>query len=276
VRVGIIGDVHGHARELAEMIGELEERGVDRIILLGDLVDRGPESKACLRIAMTWQFRARSGELHSLEVISGNHEDAYVRIRRRVPKPGRDRIPTPEDRRLYQQLTRAELDWMETLPRYIVVHELDLFCVHGGVTPHMATPEIGGDYMLRTRYLDDRYYELPGTMMSDVFWAEVYDGRWGTIVFGHESHREIARYEHAIGIDGEGFRRIHAVIVSNEKDDEQLEPITVPYGDQARDSDTTFDPRRFHDELGRLFRRERRGRNRGRYARQLEPWERYS
>jgi len=275
VRVGIIGDVHGHATELAEMIGELEERGVDRIILLGDLVDRGPASKACLRIAMTWQFRARSGALRSLEVISGNHEDAYVRTRRRIPKPGRDRIPAPEDKKLYRQLTREELDWMEALPRYIVVHELDLFCVHGGVTPHMATPEIAGDYMLRTRYLDDHYYELSGTRMSDVFWAEIYDGRWGTIVFGHESHREVTQYEHAIGIDGEGFRRVHAVIVSNEKDDERLEPITVCYGDQARDSDTTFVPLRFHDALARQIRRERRAK-RGRASRQLELWERYS
>ena len=36
---------------------------------------------------------------------------------------------------------------------------------------------------------------------DDPFWAEVYDGRIGTIVFGHEAFADTRLFPHAIGID---------------------------------------------------------------------------
>jgi predicted phosphodiesterase len=254
MRVGIIGDVHGHERELIEMLGTIEAHGVDRLVLLGDLVDRGPDSRGCLQIARTWSFSARDGE-RALETVKGNHEDAYVRVRDQVPKPGRDYIETPENRWLYEHLSADELTWMASLPSHLCVPELNLALVHGGVTPHMDALEEAGDYMLRTRYLDDRYYELRSTQSSDVFWADIYDGRFGTIVFGHESHRDVTQYEHAIAVDGEGYRRLHGVIISNEPDDRWLTVLTLDYGGkQPMFGAPVADPVRLHDYRNRNVR----------------------
>jgi predicted phosphodiesterase len=244
-RVGIIGDIHGHATEMVEMIALLEDHGIDQLVLLGDLVDRGPEPLRCLRIAQTWEFEARDGALKKYDVIRGNHEDAYWRIAKKVPKPGRSHVEQPESRSLYARLSADDLNWMENLPVYLEIPELRLVCLHGGITPHDDTLESAGEFVLRTRYLDENYYPCRG-ISGSTFWAEVYDGRFGTIVFGHESHREIARYTNAIAIDGEGFRKVHGIVVSNEPGDELIETFTVPYGQMPIQSDLSYDPDRVH------------------------------
>jgi hypothetical protein len=182
---------------MIEMIAMIEDHGVDRLVLLGDLVDRGPQSLRCLKIAQQWEFDSRSEGLKKYEVVRGNHEDAYWRISQRLPKPGRATVEPPESRHLFSGLSESDLEWMGQLPVYINVPELRLVCLHGGVTPHYDTLEHGGEHILRVRYLDENYYEKRG-LLGSIFWAEVYDGRFGTIVFGHESHTRPTHYDHAI------------------------------------------------------------------------------
>ena len=47
-RVWVIGDVHGHADALENLITELDPNPGDRIVLMGDLIDRGPDSRCLL------------------------------------------------------------------------------------------------------------------------------------------------------------------------------------------------------------------------------------
>lgn len=236
MRVGIIGDVHGHYRELRAMVNRLRREGVDRIILLGDLIDRGPESMRCLRYAQEEGF----------EVVKGNHEDAYVRVSLDLPKPGREYVEQPEYPAFYRRLTQSDIDWMRELPLSISIPELNVTVVHGGVAP--GDEEID-EFALRTRYLDEESAEpLRGTRASDVFWAQVYDGRFGTIVFGHESHYDVTEYPHALAVDGEGFRRLHAVIITEE--DARAFTLSYSYGrslGKVRKVQITRKPDRFHE-----------------------------
>lgn len=245
MRVGVVGDVHSHFTEMTRTINALEEHGVDRIILLGDLVDRGPSGLSCLRYIRTERFMNRRGDDVPFECVKGNHEDAYVRVWRGIPKPGRARVEPPEYRRLYMQMDSGLLRWMEQLPAFIAVPQLGLVCTHGGVTPHMTDLEAAGDFVLRTRYLDKDGNALRSVFGSSRFWAAEYDGRFGTIVFGHESHVRPTQYDHAIAIDGEGFRHVHAVVMSDE--DEPLAAYTTPYGAHTREADLVTRARRYHD-----------------------------
>ena len=81
-RVGYaVGDVHGRADLLADMIALLEERSLDDtrlggppiVIFLGDYVDRGPESAGV--IAQLVEGGPRFCECHFLR---GNHEQSLV------------------------------------------------------------------------------------------------------------------------------------------------------------------------------------------------------
>ncbi len=234
MRVGVIGDVHGHYRELVAMVARLRREGAERIILLGDLIDRGPESMRCLRYVREQGF----------EVVMGNHEDAYVRVSLRLAKPGRRWVEGPEYPAFYRALTQNDLDWMRDLPLSIEVPELDLTVVHGGVTPH---DEAIDPYALRTRYLDPRTLCHKRGVFGDLFWADVYNGRFGTILFGHESHYDVTEYRHALAVDGEGFRRLHAVIVSDEPGDEWATAYTIAYGrSRVRRTAISRVPDRYH------------------------------
>jgi serine/threonine protein phosphatase 1 len=79
-RVYAVGDIHGCARELEDLLARIDEdrtsaNGDVHLVFLGDLIDRGPDSAAVVR-------RLREGPLpgdrHSF--LLGNHEEAMLSI----------------------------------------------------------------------------------------------------------------------------------------------------------------------------------------------------
>ncbi|REJ88625.1 MAG: serine/threonine protein phosphatase [Planctomycetota bacterium] len=71
-----IGDIHGCSAALDVLLRELSLTATDTVIVLGDVVDRGPDTKGCIDRLLELKHEARF--LH----IMGNHEemmlDAYV------------------------------------------------------------------------------------------------------------------------------------------------------------------------------------------------------
>jgi len=71
----VIGDIHGCAATLRRLVdGRLRPGPADRIYLLGDLIDRGPDSKGVLDFI--FELRVRGLSVNS---IRGNHEDMFLR-----------------------------------------------------------------------------------------------------------------------------------------------------------------------------------------------------
>lgn len=69
-RVFAIGDVHGHFEMLLDLVADLELTEYDHVVLLGDLVDRGPQSREVIDWAM------KNSNVHA---IKGNHEAAMLK-----------------------------------------------------------------------------------------------------------------------------------------------------------------------------------------------------
>ncbi len=67
-RIFAIGDVHGCLRQLDAILDALAPLQSDRIIFVGDLIDRGPDSAGVIKRVL--QLR----KSHSIAVIRGNHE----------------------------------------------------------------------------------------------------------------------------------------------------------------------------------------------------------
>lgn len=71
-----IGDVHGCAQSLKELLAKLPSDG--NIVFIGDVVNRGPQSLETLRIIQGLGERAVSilgnHELHMLAVYAGKRE----------------------------------------------------------------------------------------------------------------------------------------------------------------------------------------------------------
>lgn len=74
--MAVIGDVHGCDRLLAALLGRLAGVGAERIVFVGDYIDRGEESAAVLdRLFALWQ--ADAGR-HIF--LRGNHEEMMLRF----------------------------------------------------------------------------------------------------------------------------------------------------------------------------------------------------
>jgi len=43
-----IGDVHGCLRSLEKLIGQISPKDGDKLVFLGDYIDRGPDSKGTI------------------------------------------------------------------------------------------------------------------------------------------------------------------------------------------------------------------------------------
>ncbi len=67
-----IGDVHGCAKALRALIEAIQPQAEDLIVMLGDYVDRGPESRGVLDLLIDLRSRCR------LVPILGNHDQMML------------------------------------------------------------------------------------------------------------------------------------------------------------------------------------------------------
>jgi hypothetical protein len=203
-----IGDVHGCFGELQQLLEEVAYRpGSDRLRFVGDLVDRGPDSVGVVRLV-----RALCQRGEALCVV-GNHEEKYVRFRRRLAQAhddaGQVSMVFPDHKRaIFDQLGDDDHAWLASLPDYLL--EEDLLLVHAGVCPrhHLTRADLDRrkyrDRLLRLRRVDGEGRMLglddPGEAEAHS-WSADYDGRLGTVVYGHDPLDEPAVLPHSLGID---------------------------------------------------------------------------
>jgi putative phosphoesterase len=115
MRVAVISDIHGNLPALETVV--LKIRHVDAVICLGDVVNYGPWSDACLELLNT---------LPGLTLLEGNHESLFL---------GKE--PLEQELPLVQQFYRASFarftrrDLIENLPLtttlggYLFTHTLE-------------------------------------------------------------------------------------------------------------------------------------------------------
>ena len=78
-RVYAIGDIHGRSDLLAALIEAIEQEIESagkvscQIVLLGDLVDRGPDSAGVIKMARKW------GKRRAVRILFGNHEEMFLK-----------------------------------------------------------------------------------------------------------------------------------------------------------------------------------------------------
>src|SRR3989344_7250238 len=108
MRVIVFGDAHGCAAQIFDLMDKIGPASDDRVISLGDFVDRGPDSPACVRF------------VKQHEAIMGNHEYKHVRFREGIlQKLSPSQIQAKEqfggDGKDYE----SAVDFMETLPFFL-------------------------------------------------------------------------------------------------------------------------------------------------------------
>jgi serine/threonine protein phosphatase 1 len=72
-----IGDIHGNAAALDDLLGQLRGEATrrDTVVFVGDYIDRGPDSKACVDRILGFRRDAAA----AVVCLRGNHEDWMLR-----------------------------------------------------------------------------------------------------------------------------------------------------------------------------------------------------
>ncbi|HYF19389.1 MAG TPA: symmetrical bis(5'-nucleosyl)-tetraphosphatase [Ramlibacter sp.] len=126
----LIGDVQGCDAPLGRLLEEIDfSPSRDRLVLLGDLVNRGPDSAAVLRRLMALDGAA--------QCLLGNHDLSLLAVAQGHRPPHRndtlDGILRAPDR-------EAMLAWLRR--QHMALHEHGLLMVHGGVLPQWDVAQV--------------------------------------------------------------------------------------------------------------------------------------
>lgn len=201
-RYYVIGDIHGRNDLFEALIMAIEEEAAKspdlevRVVLLGDLVDRGPASAQVIANARDWKSRRQ------VDILAGNHEEMFLQsfektqvLRHFIRHGGRETILSygvPEDR--YNQASVEELqelmhahvpqedrDFVSRFDEMIIAG--DYLFVHAGIQPGVALEDQNREDLLwiREQFLDHEgqhpFYVVHGhTIFEDV---EVRSNRLG-------------------------------------------------------------------------------------------------
>jgi len=123
--LAVISDLHGNLPALEAVLADLERVQPDRVVIAGDFVNRGPQSRAVLERVAPLGFPA----------ISGNHDTWLAALSRGAYRPAEWKMPewTPV-RKATEELTPAWANWLDALPQTLHVElpgAAPVLIVHG-------------------------------------------------------------------------------------------------------------------------------------------------
>lgn len=240
-----IGDIHGRLDLFAAMIGAIEGEIADapaldhRIVLLGDLVDRGPESAGVIERVRQWQQR------RNVQVLAGNHEEMFLSafekpeaLRHFLKHGGHETVLsygfTPR-----QLATWSLEEIFDALPRIVPQADRDYIAA-------FDTMVDAGDYVFVHAGIDPAL-PLAEQTRSDLLWIrEPFLSHAGplekVVVHGHTIFEQVMDCGNRIGIDTGAFRSGVLTALVLEGDQRRVlqaraedgGPVKVFHGDRTR------------------------------------------
>ena len=182
-----IGDIHGCARTLDELVQVITPGPTDHLVFLGDYVDRGPDSRGVIERLIELE------QTYRCTFLRGNH-DAYMlqwcetgssedwmlyggRSTLQSYRGAAGRVMIPEHHVDFLRRTQFFL----STPRYLFVH--------GGIDPNLTVEQ-----NLRSGNPEAFMYCREHLSARRVVWEKC-------VVFGHTPVAEPILTEHMIGLD---------------------------------------------------------------------------
>ena len=161
-RTLFVGDVHSCSHELGLLLNEVQPT---RVILLGDVFNKGPDPDGTWSLVKHW----------GAESVLGNHDVAVIE---RAQK-GDVRAP------------KEAIAWLASLP--LTIMGVSWLAVHGGLNPSGEMPTRHQAITTR-RWPDDSDTNNP-------FWWELYRGD-RLILYGHDAMRGLQDHRpRTLGLD---------------------------------------------------------------------------
>jgi serine/threonine protein phosphatase 1 len=203
----MIGDVHGCYEELMELVTAIGfyEGKIDKIIFVGDLIDKGPDHKKVIEWCKIYE--------KSCVFVKGNHEEKHLRYhmhqRRQRKNPNYKNPMTFSDDHLRNRealLSIRDFDafrWIDSWnDYYYCLDEQKHLILHGGLLPDIKAEDTPVKVLTRVRYLksETEMAHIDEITADMPFWTEKYHGP-EKVVFGHQPFLTPLIADHAVGID---------------------------------------------------------------------------
>ena len=182
-RLIAIGDIHGEVEKLNSLIDRLDLQKQEKVIFLGDYIDRGLNSKAVIERILDLSKKIEC------VFLKGNHEDMLLKTKITQSQDDIEHwllsggISTYDNYGDYPAIFNTHGKFLDSLKLYHI--EQNYMFVHAGINPKKELSEQTKDDLLWIREeLLDNSHNLPYK-----------------IIFGHTPFREPLILDDKIGID---------------------------------------------------------------------------
>jgi len=217
-RFYVVGDIHGRLDLFEALVEAIDAENAQAtgvqstVVMLGDLVDRGPDSAGVVDLARRWQSRRK------VRILAGNHEEMFLEsftdievLRHFLKFGGRETLLSYGlSRKEYNRLTLEELfdrmpeivsqadrDFIAGFEEFVVAG--DYLFVHAGVDPARPLEEQKRSDML---WIRERFLRHEGPLSH-------------IVVHGHTIFDEVEDCGYRIGIDTGAYKsgRLTALVL---------------------------------------------------------------
>jgi hypothetical protein len=186
-RLIAIGDIHGCHKEFADLLEKLDLRKDDRLILLGDLINRGPDSGKVVELAREYATAS----------LLGNHELRHLNYRRTDDPTHLKKY----DYATMEQMRPKDWDYLETMKLTYEDESLGVVLVHAGFLPNRPWAKQPARIVTRIQVVDPAGEPRKRSEAPDApHWSELWVGP-PFVVYGHTPRPEVARTKWTLGID---------------------------------------------------------------------------
>ncbi|AYQ57809.1 serine/threonine protein phosphatase 1 [Bathymodiolus thermophilus thioautotrophic gill symbiont] len=189
------GDIHGCCSELAQLRQKIKPAKNDIEVCVGDVITRGKDSIKTLRYLQS----------HNIKSVLGNHEDKIVRYLQHQESIKENPIVLDEDEQdIVVNLNAEDISYLKNMPLFMRFEKITI--LHGGLQNRQNLNKISKKsraQILRLRFLDQdhNFVTFGKEDEKSIFWADIYNGGQGFVVYGHQNFNEVKINQHALGID---------------------------------------------------------------------------
>ncbi|SDS61548.1 metallophosphoesterase [Opitutus sp. GAS368] len=186
-RLIAVGDIHGCHKEFEELLAKLDLGKDDRLILLGDLINRGPDSGKVVELAR--QYATAS--------LLGNHELRHLNYRRTDDPSHLKKY----DYATMEQLRGKDWDYLADMKLTYEDEELGVVFVHAGFLPDRPWSKQPARIVTRIQVVGkDGEPHKRAEEPEAPHWSELWSGP-PFVVYGHTPRPEVTRTKWTLGID---------------------------------------------------------------------------
>lgn len=186
-RIIAIGDIHGCYAEFEELLQKLSLQRGDHVVLLGDLINRGPDSNRVIDLAR---------EIGALSLL-GNHELRLLNYRK-----SKDTALLKEtDMATAEKLRPEDWTYLEGMVLTHHIEELNTVLVHGGFLPNEPWWKQPASVVTRIQVIDrDGKPKKRAEEPECPAWADLWSGP-PFVIYGHTPRPEVYKLKWSVGID---------------------------------------------------------------------------